>query len=99
MFQIIPQQDELGCEVYTVEDECDKAVAEYAKRHAAMGILGQDSDYTIYCTAPYYFSVNHLNMETLDTMMYDRSALARHLNLKIDQLPMLSCLIGNHLSL
>lgn len=80
--------------MYTCLEECDKEVAEYAKRHAAMGILGQDSDYTIYNTAPYYFSINHLNLETLDTLVYDRAALSRVLHLSVDQLPVLSCLIG-----
>lgn len=88
-------KDVLGCQVYTCLDECDKAVAEYAKKHGAMGILGQDSDYIIYNTSYYYFSINHLNLETLDTIMYDRNALARVLRLSVDQLPVLSCLIGN----
>lgn len=87
-------QDILECEVYTCMEECDKAVAEYAKKYGAMGILGQDSDYVIYNTAHYYFSINHLNLETLDTIMYDRNALSRHLHLSVDQLPVLSCLIG-----
>ena len=87
-------QDILGCPVYTCLDECDKAVAEYAKKHGAMGILGQDSDYIIYNTSYYYFSINHLNLETLDTIMYDRNALARMLRITVDQLPVLSCLIG-----
>ncbi|XP_076068067.1 constitutive coactivator of peroxisome proliferator-activated receptor gamma-like isoform X2 [Oratosquilla oratoria] len=85
----------LGCEVYICLDECDTEVAEFAKRKGAMGILGQDSDYLIYNTAHYYFSINHLNIETLDTMVYDRAALARVLHIGIDQLPLLSCLIGN----
>ncbi|XP_069190183.1 constitutive coactivator of peroxisome proliferator-activated receptor gamma-like [Procambarus clarkii] len=88
-------KDLLGCKVYTCLDECDKAVAEYAKKYGAMGILGQDSDYIIYHTAHYYFSINHLNLETLDTIMYDRNALARILHITVDQLPLLSCLIGN----
>ncbi|XP_045132827.1 LOW QUALITY PROTEIN: constitutive coactivator of peroxisome proliferator-activated receptor gamma-like [Portunus trituberculatus] len=88
-------KDILGCPVYTCLEECDKAVAEYAKIHGAMGILGQDSDYIIYNTAHYYFSINHLNLETLDTVMYDRNALCRVLHIAVDQLPLLSCLIGN----
>ncbi|RXG58961.1 Constitutive coactivator of peroxisome proliferator-activated receptor gamma [Armadillidium vulgare] len=88
-------KDLLDCEVYTCLDECDKEVAEYAKRHGSMGILGQDSDYTIYNTAPYYFSINHLNLETLDTLAYDRASLSRVLGITVDQLPILSCLIGN----
>ncbi|KAK8734393.1 hypothetical protein OTU49_006165 [Cherax quadricarinatus] len=88
-------KDILGCQVYTCLDECDKAVAEYAKKYGAMGILGQDSDYIIYNTAHYYFSINHLNLETLDTIMYDRNALSRVLHISVDQLPVLSCLIGN----
>ncbi|KAG7160037.1 Constitutive coactivator of peroxisome proliferator-activated receptor gamma-like, partial [Homarus americanus] len=88
-------QDVLGCPVFTCLDECDKAVAEYAKKFGAMGILGQDSDYIIYNTSHYYFSINHLNLETLDTIMYDRNALSRVLHITIDQLPVLSCLIGN----
>ena len=87
-------QDIVGCDVYTCEEECDKGVAEYAKRHGAIGILGQDSDYTIYSTAHYYFSINHLNLETLDTIVYDRSTMARTLQIGVDQLPLLSCLIG-----
>ncbi|CAL4059145.1 unnamed protein product, partial [Meganyctiphanes norvegica] len=88
-------KDVLGCQVHTSLDECDKTVADYAKKHGAMGILGQDSDYVIYNTAHYYFSINHLNLETLDTTVYDRASMCRFLEINIDQLPLLSCLIGN----
>ena len=30
-------QDILGCEVYTCEEECDKSVAEYARKRGAIG--------------------------------------------------------------
>ena len=93
---INPVKELFECEVYTCLDECDKEVAEYAKMNGAMGILGQDSDYTIYNTSPYYFSSNHLNLETLDTLVYDRAALCKVLHLSIEQLPVLSCLIGTY---
>lgn len=75
----------------------DKACVAMAEKHNAFGILTQDSDFLIYQYKPdiHLFSIKHLDFETLNTLEYDRFALARHLGLRIDQLPMLATLKGN----
>uniref|UniRef100_A0A1A8JY06 Family with sequence similarity 120B n=1 Tax=Nothobranchius kuhntae TaxID=321403 RepID=A0A1A8JY06_NOTKU len=59
-----------------------------------MGILGQDSDYIIYDSAP-YLSVAKLQINSLTTVMYDRQKLCTTIGLAVTQLPLLACLLGN----
>ncbi|KFM63826.1 Constitutive coactivator of peroxisome proliferator-activated receptor gamma, partial [Stegodyphus mimosarum] len=87
---------ELGAEVYQTDTEADDVIAEYAAtNNAAFAILSQDSDFIIYNTKP-YLSLSHLDLNTLQTLYYDRNCLAfRYLNLHVSQLPLFACLIGN----
>lgn len=84
----------LGQEVFCSVREADYEIADFARRHGSMGILGQDSDFIIYDSAP-YLSVTKLWMKSLTTVMYDRQQLCRTLGLAVTQLPLLACLLGN----
>ncbi|CAG0925571.1 unnamed protein product, partial [Notodromas monacha] len=53
------------------------------------------SDYIVFDSAPYYLSSQNLNVDTLETVNYDRDAFAWALGLKVDQLPLLASLLGN----
>ncbi|KAM9410593.1 constitutive coactivator of peroxisome proliferator-activated receptor gamma isoform 2-T2 [Pholidichthys leucotaenia] len=84
----------LGQEVFCSVKEADYEIASYARQHNSMGILGQDSDFLIYDSAP-YFSVAKLRINSLTTIMYDRQRLCRYIGLSVNQLPLLACLLGN----
>lgn len=87
---------ELGCNVYQTDREADDVIAEYAMEHnEVFAILSQDSDFIIYNTKT-YLSLSHLNLETLQTIHYDRKFFAeQYLNLYVEQLPLFACLAGN----
>lgn len=84
----------LGQEVFCSVREADYEIASYARRHGSIGILGQDSDFIIYDSAP-YLSVAKLQINSLTTLMYDRQRLCRNIGLSVTQLPLLACLLGN----
>ncbi|XP_034536819.1 constitutive coactivator of peroxisome proliferator-activated receptor gamma [Notolabrus celidotus] len=84
----------LGQEVFCSVREADYEIARYALQHNCMGILGQDSDFIIYDSAP-YLSVAKLRIDTLTTVLYDRQRLCQTIGLAIHQLPLLACLLGN----
>ncbi|KAF7669373.1 hypothetical protein LDENG_00193080 [Lucifuga dentata] len=84
----------LGQEVFCSVQEADYEIASYAHRHECMGILGQDSDFIIYNSAP-YLSVAKLQLDSLITVQYDRASLCRAIGLAVTQLPLLACLLGN----
>ncbi|NWI64778.1 F120B protein, partial [Todus mexicanus] len=74
--------------------EGDFEVAAYGLQHNCMGILGQDSDYLIYNTCP-YFSIQKLRLDRLVTVMYSREHLCRALGLSLTHLPLFASLLGN----
>ncbi|XP_033972872.1 constitutive coactivator of peroxisome proliferator-activated receptor gamma [Trematomus bernacchii] len=84
----------LGQEVFCSVREADYEIASYARQHGSMGILGQDSDFIIYDSAP-CFSVAKLRIHSLTTVMYDRQRLCQTIGLTVAQLPLLACLLGN----
>ncbi|XP_061736088.1 constitutive coactivator of peroxisome proliferator-activated receptor gamma isoform X3 [Nerophis ophidion] len=84
----------LGQEVFSSVQEADYEIASYARRHGCMGILGQDSDFIIFDSAP-YLSVAKLHLDSLTTVLYDRQRLCQAIGLYVSQLPLLACLLGN----
>ncbi|XP_019751472.1 constitutive coactivator of peroxisome proliferator-activated receptor gamma [Hippocampus comes] len=84
----------LGQDVFCSVQEADYEIACYARRHGCMGILGQDSDFVIFNSAP-YLSVAKLHLDRLTTVLYDREILCRAIGLNVSQLPLLACLLGN----
>lgn len=84
----------LGQKTVCTLQEADFEVAAYGLQHNCMGILGQDSDYLIYNTSP-YFSIEKLCLDRLVTVMYSREDLCRALGLNMMHLPLFACLLGN----
>ncbi|XP_053566800.1 constitutive coactivator of peroxisome proliferator-activated receptor gamma [Bombina bombina] len=84
----------LGQEVICSKVEGDYEVAEYGLQHKCLGILGEDSDYLIFNTVP-YFSIGKLHLNSLNTVMYSRENLCGALGLHLTDLPLLACLLGN----
>ncbi|NWW82991.1 F120B protein, partial [Climacteris rufus] len=84
----------LGQKTACTLQEADFEVAAYGLQHNCMGILGQDSDYLIYNTCP-YFSIENLRLDRLVTVMYSREDLCRVLGISLTHLPLFACLLGN----
>ncbi|EAW47424.1 family with sequence similarity 120B [Homo sapiens] len=84
----------LGQETLCSLQEADYEVASYGLQHNCLGILGEDTDYLIYDTCP-YFSISELCLESLDTVMLCREKLCESLGLCVADLPLLACLLGN----
>ncbi|KAM8952931.1 constitutive coactivator of peroxisome proliferator-activated receptor gamma [Pelodytes ibericus] len=84
----------LGQEVICSRVEADYEVAVYGLQHNCLGILGEDSDYLIFNTVP-FFSINKLKLCRLETVVYSRERLCEALNIHLLDLPLLACLLGN----
>ncbi|XP_045400712.1 constitutive coactivator of peroxisome proliferator-activated receptor gamma isoform X2 [Lemur catta] len=84
----------LGQETFCSLREADYEVASYGLQHNCLGILGEDTDYLIYDTCP-YFSISELCLESLDTVLLCRERLCESLGLHLADLPLLACLLGN----
>ncbi|NWT40197.1 F120B protein, partial [Chroicocephalus maculipennis] len=84
----------LGQKTVCTLQEADFEVAAYGLEHNCIGILGQDSDYLIYNTCP-YFSIEKLRLDRLVTLMYSREHLCHALGLSLTHLPLFACLLGN----
>lgn len=84
----------LGQKTVCTLQEADFEVAAYGLQHNCIGILGQDSDYLIYNTCP-YFSIENLHLDRLVTVMYSREVLCRVLGISLTDLPLFACLLGN----
>lgn len=84
----------LGQKTVCTLQEADFEVAAYGLQHNCIGILGQDSDYLIYNTCP-YFSIENLRLDRLVTVMYSREVLCHVLGISLTHLPVFACLLGN----
>ncbi|XP_018412551.1 PREDICTED: constitutive coactivator of peroxisome proliferator-activated receptor gamma [Nanorana parkeri] len=84
----------LNQQIICTQVEADYEAAAYALQHNCLGILGEDSDYIIFNTVP-YFSVNKLRLDNLATLMYSREDLCDELGIHISALPLLASLLGN----
>ncbi|XP_067278700.1 constitutive coactivator of peroxisome proliferator-activated receptor gamma isoform X1 [Pseudorasbora parva] len=84
----------LGQETRCSVREGDYEISDYALSHNCMGILGQDTDFVIYNTVP-YLSISKLNLNDMTTVRFSRERLCQVLNLRVTDLPLLSCLLGN----
>lgn len=84
----------LGQETLCSLQEADYEVASYGFQNNCLGILGEDTDYLIYDTCP-YFSISELSLDSLDTVMLCREKLSQSLGLRLADLPLLTCLLGN----
>ncbi|KAM8788017.1 constitutive coactivator of peroxisome proliferator-activated receptor gamma [Rhynchonycteris naso] len=84
----------LGQETLCSVQEADYEVASYGLQNHCLGILGEDTDYLIYDTCP-YFSISELCLDSLSTIMLCREKLCESLDLHLADLPLLACLLGN----
>ncbi|XP_078601698.1 constitutive coactivator of peroxisome proliferator-activated receptor gamma-like [Branchiostoma floridae x Branchiostoma japonicum] len=84
----------LGAVVINSTKEADIEIAEYCRKYPCFGILGQDSDFVIFNTVPFYSSKN-LDIATLNTIQYSRDRLCYRLQISLEDLPLFSCLMGN----
>ncbi|KPP65237.1 hypothetical protein Z043_116361 [Scleropages formosus] len=84
----------LGQETWTTVCEADYEVASYAHHHGCMGILGQDTDFLIFDSAP-YLSIAKLQLSRMTTILFSRERLCSTLRLHISDLPLLACMLGN----
>ncbi|XP_004413500.1 PREDICTED: constitutive coactivator of peroxisome proliferator-activated receptor gamma [Odobenus rosmarus divergens] len=84
----------LGQETLCSLQEADYEVASYGLQNNCLGILGEDTDYLIYDTCP-YFSIGDLCLESLNTVMLCREKLCESLDISLADLPLLACLLGN----
>ncbi|XP_044097908.1 constitutive coactivator of peroxisome proliferator-activated receptor gamma isoform X3 [Neovison vison] len=84
----------LGQETLCSLQEADYEVASYGLQNNCLGILGEDTDYLIYDTCP-YFSIGDLCLESLSTVMLCREKLCESLAISLADLPLLACLLGN----
>lgn len=82
--------------VYQSLTECDEEIADYARRHKAFAIIGQDTDYVILESGDaLYLSMKHLDLNHMTTRLYDRWQLARSLRIDPAHLPFLATFMGN----
>ncbi|XP_054451220.1 constitutive coactivator of peroxisome proliferator-activated receptor gamma [Pteronotus mesoamericanus] len=84
----------LGQDTRCTLQEADREVAAYGLRNACLGVLGEDTDYLVYDTCP-YFSISELCLDSLTTVMLCRQRLCASLGLGLPDLPLLACLLGN----
>lgn len=84
-----------GCKVFNSVRECDLEIAEYAARNNCMAILAQDSDFVIFDSAKYYWSMKNFDFKKMTTLNYDRQKLASTLGITTSHLPLLATLLGN----
>ncbi|XP_049761962.1 constitutive coactivator of peroxisome proliferator-activated receptor gamma isoform X1 [Elephas maximus indicus] len=84
----------LGQEAHCSLQEADYEVASHGLQDGCLGVLGEDTDYLIYNTSP-YLSIQDLCLDTLDTVMLCREKLCESLHLRVADLPLLACLLGN----
>ncbi|XP_014286621.1 constitutive coactivator of peroxisome proliferator-activated receptor gamma isoform X2 [Halyomorpha halys] len=84
-----------GCKVYSSIRECDLEIAEYAFQKKCMAILAQDTDFVIFKSAKYYWSIKNFNFRHMTTYNYDRDKLASSIGIYSTELPLLASLLGN----
>ncbi|KAJ8359936.1 hypothetical protein SKAU_G00164610 [Synaphobranchus kaupii] len=84
----------LGQETQSTVREADYEIASYALRNDCMGVMSQDSDFLIFDTAP-YLSVSRLQLDRMTTVRLSRETLCHALGLRLCDLPLLACVLGN----
>lgn len=80
---------------YSVNDECDLELAQYASHNNALAVISNDSDFLIYAGAWQLWWTN-IDMNQLTTTEYIRKDLERLCSLSKDRLPLFATLMGSH---
>lgn len=82
--------------VATVTKKRDAELVRFANNNSSvLAIIAESSDLLIFSGHWRYFSLNKIEMKTLKTIEYDKSALRKHLSLNDLQLRVLSTIVGN----
>lgn len=81
--------------IYVTQHECDLELAKYARDHNAIAVVSNDSDFHIFEGNWKYWSCKDIDLDTLDTIEYNRQALCDYLSLSYQQLPLWATLMGN----
>lgn len=82
--------------IETFTRECDSEIARYAYENMdVLAVLANDSDFLIFAGHWRYFSLKDINVNTLDTIEFSRTALRSFLDLNDQQLIILATLNGN----
>lgn len=79
----------------SLEKECDQELAAFACKVNALAIISNDTDFLIYEGSWKFWSSNELNIDTLETLEYNRQALLETLGLTFAQMPLFATLCGN----
>ncbi|EAT43560.1 AAEL005000-PA [Aedes aegypti] len=79
----------------SLERECDQELAAFASKVNAFAIISNDSDFLIYEGNWRYWSSRDLDIDTLETLEYNRHALLQYLGLTFAQMPLFATLCGN----
>lgn len=87
---------------YSIEHECDLEIAQYAKRHNAVAVISNDSDFLIFDGPWSLWSYNGIEVRRTrlkaTCLKYGRNDVARNLNLLTYQLPLFATLMGNDIT-
>lgn len=85
-----------GRQIISMTRECDAELAQFASNNqSVLAVLANDSDFLIFKGSWRYFSLADINMETLKTMEFNKTALRTFLNLDDRQLMVFSTIAGN----
>ncbi|XP_049535033.1 uncharacterized protein LOC125950783 [Anopheles darlingi] len=75
--------------------ECDQELAVYAQQHKAFAIITNDTDFLIYEGNWHLWYVDDINLDTLETLEYNRDALRREMDLNWPGMALWATLGGN----
>lgn len=85
-----------GKRIVTVTKECDAELARYACNNpSVIAVLADDTDFLIFPGKWKYLSIAELNLDTLKTKEFSRTALRRYLGLNDKQMIVFSTIGGN----
>lgn len=83
---------------YSVRHECDLEVAQYAKRHNAIAVITNDTDFLIFDGPWRFWSSQEIlvtSTNRLKTVEYNRNGIANVCSLSQYQLPLFATLVAN----
>lgn len=87
---------EYGKVIVSEAKECDGELAKFASTNSSViAVLADDSDFLIFPGNFQYWSIAQLDLKTLSTMEFSRTALRQYLRLNDEQLVVLSTIAGN----
>lgn len=84
-----------GPVIISYSAECDQELAVYALQHKAFAIITNDTDFLIYEGNWHLWSVDDINLGTLETLEYNRDALRCELDLNWPGMALWATLGGN----